>query len=101
MEMRSGVDEDGHGVILTLLSSRLRHLGTARTGAYFSTAPFVGAALSLFVLRSWTHWSFATILGDTPRCRTERRGRHQHVHGLSDHAVKYVTSLKGYGRRIQ
>jgi drug/metabolite transporter (DMT)-like permease len=25
----------------------LRHLGSARTGAYFSTAPFIGAVLAL------------------------------------------------------
>jgi len=29
------------------LCAGLRHLGTARTGAYFSTAPFIGAALAL------------------------------------------------------
>lgn len=28
----------------------LRHLGTARTGAYFSIAPFFGAALSIVLL---------------------------------------------------
>ena len=31
---------------LVLFVRALRHLGTARTGAYFSTAPFAGAALS-------------------------------------------------------
>jgi drug/metabolite transporter (DMT)-like permease len=29
----------------------LRRIGTARTSAYFSTAPFVGAILSLAILR--------------------------------------------------
>jgi len=33
----------GYGVSLTLFVIALRHLGTARTGAYFSTAPFAGA----------------------------------------------------------
>ncbi|WP_395386102.1 hypothetical protein [Paucibacter sp. JuS9] len=33
----------------------LRHLGTARTGAYFSVAPFVGAILAFVLLgESWT-----------------------------------------------
>ncbi|PZM07299.1 hypothetical protein CPY51_32060 [Rhizobium tubonense] len=27
--------------------ARLRHLGTARTGAYFSLAPFIGAVLAV------------------------------------------------------
>ncbi|MBN8917329.1 MAG: DMT family transporter [Rhizobiales bacterium] len=33
----------GYGVSLALFVLALRHLGTARTGAYFSLAPFVGA----------------------------------------------------------
>ena len=39
----------GYGVSLVLFVLALRGLGTARTGAYFSTAPFVGAALSVAV----------------------------------------------------
>lgn len=39
-----------YGVSLTCFVLALRHIGTARTGAYFSTAPFIGAALSLIVL---------------------------------------------------
>jgi drug/metabolite transporter (DMT)-like permease len=37
----------GYGVSLVLFVLGLRHLGAARTGAYFSTAPFIGAALAL------------------------------------------------------
>lgn len=33
----------GYGLSLVLFVLGLRHLGTARTGAYFSVAPFVGA----------------------------------------------------------
>jgi drug/metabolite transporter (DMT)-like permease len=40
----------GYGVSLTLFVLGLRHLGTARTGAYFSLAPFIGALLSLTLL---------------------------------------------------
>ncbi|WP_061286710.1 DMT family transporter [Herbaspirillum chlorophenolicum] len=36
-----------YGVSLTLFVVALRHLGTARTGAYFSAAPFLGAVLAL------------------------------------------------------
>ncbi len=39
-----------YGVSLALFVLGLRHLGTARTGAYFSIAPFVGAALAIAVL---------------------------------------------------
>ncbi|MDA8257596.1 MAG: DMT family transporter [Betaproteobacteria bacterium] len=36
-----------YGVSLALFVVGLRHLGTARTGAYFSVAPFFGAALAV------------------------------------------------------
>ena len=40
----------GYGVSLALFVRALRDLGTARTGTYFSTAPFVGAVAALIVL---------------------------------------------------
>jgi drug/metabolite transporter (DMT)-like permease len=40
----------GYGLSLTLFVLALRHIGTARTGAYFSIAPFVGAAVAVAVL---------------------------------------------------
>jgi drug/metabolite transporter (DMT)-like permease len=40
----------GYGVSLTLFVVALRHLGTARTGAYFSTAPFLGALAAVIFL---------------------------------------------------
>lgn len=39
-----------YGASLALFVIGLRHLGTARTGAYFSVAPFVGAALAVVLL---------------------------------------------------
>src|SRR5215831_9307994 len=40
-----------YGVSLALFVVALRHLGTARTGAYFSTAPFIGAATAVIALQ--------------------------------------------------
>lgn len=40
----------GVGVSLVLFILALRHLGTARTGAYFSLAPFIGAVLAVALL---------------------------------------------------
>jgi hypothetical protein len=37
----------GYGLSLTLFVVGLRSLGSARTGAYFSLAPFIGAALAV------------------------------------------------------
>jgi drug/metabolite transporter (DMT)-like permease len=39
----------GYGLSLVMFVLALRHLGTARTGAYFSAAPFVGAIVSLWL----------------------------------------------------
>lgn len=40
-----------YGISLVLFVLALRHSGTARTGASFSTAPFIGTAASLIVFR--------------------------------------------------
>lgn len=40
----------GYGVSLTLFVVALRHLGAARTGAYYATAPFLGAVASIPIL---------------------------------------------------
>jgi hypothetical protein len=40
----------GYGVSLALFVLGLRYLGSARTGAYFSLAPFVGAVLAVLML---------------------------------------------------
>jgi drug/metabolite transporter (DMT)-like permease len=40
----------GYGVSIALFVLALRGLGTARTGAYFSTAPFLGALASVVLL---------------------------------------------------
>jgi drug/metabolite transporter (DMT)-like permease len=39
-----------YGLSLVLFVLALRHLGTARTGAYFSTAPFAGALIAVALL---------------------------------------------------
>ncbi len=39
-----------YGISLTLFVLALRHLGSARTGAYFSVAPFFGAILAVALL---------------------------------------------------
>lgn len=46
----------GYGISLVLFVLALRQVGAARTGAYFSTAPFLGAALSLVLLREAWSW---------------------------------------------
>jgi drug/metabolite transporter (DMT)-like permease len=40
----------GYGISLVMFVLALRHLGAARTGAYFSSAPFIGTALAILLL---------------------------------------------------
>jgi drug/metabolite transporter (DMT)-like permease len=48
-----GVGFVGYGVSLALFVLALRKIGTARTSAYFSVAPFVGAILSLLLFNEF------------------------------------------------
>src|SRR5260221_5025775 len=41
----------GYGLSLVLFVLALREIGAARTGAYFSTAPFIGAVIGIVALR--------------------------------------------------
>ena len=43
----AGVGFLGYGLSLVLFVLALRHLGTARTSAYFGLAPFVGSAVAV------------------------------------------------------
>jgi drug/metabolite transporter (DMT)-like permease len=53
----------GYGVSLVFFVLALRGLGAARTGAYFSTAPFVGAALSVVLFGESTSLLFWIACG--------------------------------------
>jgi drug/metabolite transporter (DMT)-like permease len=50
-----------YGVSLTLFVLALRHLGTARTGAYYALAPFIGAGVAILLLGE--HISLAFVAG--------------------------------------
>jgi len=52
----------GYGLSLTLFVVALRNLGTARTSAYFSLAPFIGAALAVALGAPVTGMLFAAAL---------------------------------------
>jgi drug/metabolite transporter (DMT)-like permease len=43
------VGSTGYGLSLVLFILALRNIGTARTGAYYSTAPFVGATMAVLL----------------------------------------------------
>ena len=85
-----------YGASLVLFVVALRHLGTARTGAYFSVAPFFGALLSVFMLKepltSQLLMAGALMALGVWLHLTERHG-HRHVHVPDQHTHEHVHDL--------
>lgn len=83
----------GYGVSLVLFVLALRHLGTARTGAYFSSAPFIGSVVSLVLLREpvGVAWLVAAALMATGVwLHLTERHEHEHVHEELEHSHRHV-----------
>ena len=77
----------GYGASLVLFVLALRGLGTARTGAYFSTAPFIGAALALLMGESanaYFWWAGALMAVGVWLHLTEKH-EHEHTHEPLEH----------------
>lgn len=78
----------GYGLSLVLFVLSLRHIGTARTGAYFSVAPFVGAVVSIVVLHEpfgATLLVVAMLMGTGIWLHLTEKHLHEHLHGLVTH----------------
>lgn len=83
----------GYGVSLTLFVLALRHIGTARTGAYFSLAPFAGALISLLIMRDSLTYQFviaAALMGVGVWLHLTERHEHKHEHGAVEHDHRHV-----------
>jgi drug/metabolite transporter (DMT)-like permease len=83
----------GYGVSLVLFVLALRGLGTARTGAYFSTAPFIGAAIAILVLGehpSWVFWIAALLMAVGVWLHLTERHEHMHTHEAITHTHRHV-----------
>jgi len=77
-----------YGLSLTCFVLALRHIGTARTGAYFSTAPFIGAALSLIVFREQPvplFWAAGGLMAIGVWLHLTERHAHPHHHEAMTH----------------
>jgi drug/metabolite transporter (DMT)-like permease len=83
----------GYGISLVLFVLALRGLGTARTGAYFSTAPFIGAAVSLLLLgesASTVFWIAAALMAWGVWLHLTEHHEHEHVHEPMEHSHRHV-----------
>lgn len=82
----------GIGVSLVFFMLGLRHLGTARTGAYFSLAPFIGAALSFLMLgEALTPWLAiaGTLMAVGLWLHLSERHEHEHLHEEMEHEHRH------------
>ncbi len=83
----------GYGASLVLFVLALRGLGSARTGAYFSTAPFLGAAIAVVALHEPTpagFWLSACLMAAGVAMHLTERHAHGHSHDALDHAHPHV-----------
>jgi drug/metabolite transporter (DMT)-like permease len=83
----------GYGVSLVLFVLALRYLGAARTGAYFSTAPFIGAALALPLFGEAAGVALigaAVLMAVGVYLHLAETHEHQHAHEPLDHEHRHV-----------
>ncbi|BBP04883.1 cobalt-nickel-resistance system protein [Sulfuriferula plumbiphila] len=83
----------GYGISLVLFILALRNLGSARTAAYFSIAPFAGAALALPLLGETPgilFWPASVLMGIGVWLHFSERHEHSHTHEPIRHAHRHV-----------
>ncbi|HEX9106390.1 MAG TPA: EamA family transporter [Longimicrobiales bacterium] len=82
-----------YGVSLVLFILALRALGTARTGAYFSTAPFIGAGAALLLLHEPATVPLlagGALMAAGVALHLTERHEHAHTHEATTHAHRHV-----------
>jgi drug/metabolite transporter (DMT)-like permease len=83
----------GYGVSLVLFILALRGLGTARASAYFSIAPFLGAAVAIVLFHdavSGVFWLAALLMAAGVWLHLTERHEHEHGHPATSHAHPHV-----------
>ena len=83
----------GYGISLVLFVVALRHVGAARTGAYFSLAPFFGAALGVALLREPITGALilaGVLMGWGVWLHVTEEHSHEHQHHAMAHAHRHV-----------
>ncbi len=83
----------GYGVSLVLFVRALREIGAARTGAYFSLAPFFGALVSVMLFRDELSGQLVlagALMGFGVWLHLTERHAHDHGHPELDHEHAHV-----------
>jgi drug/metabolite transporter (DMT)-like permease len=83
----------GYGLSLASFVRALRDLGAARTGAYYSLAPFLGAALGVLLLREPLRPGFlagAALMAVGVWLHLTERHDHPHVHERLAHTHRHT-----------
>ena len=83
----------GIGLSLVFFMLALRHLGTARSGAYFSTAPFIGAVIGLILFRdplTLTLVAAGALIAIGLWLHLSERHDHWHEHEALEHEHLHV-----------
>ncbi len=83
----------GYGLSLVFFVRALRELGTARTGAYFSLAPFVGAFLSLVIFHevpTSRFWVALALMAWGVWLHVSERHQHTHTHEELEHHHEHL-----------
>jgi drug/metabolite transporter (DMT)-like permease len=83
----------GVGVSLVLFVLALRHLGSARTGAYFSLAPFLGAVIAVVLLREPVTPQLVVagaLMAFGLWLHLTERHEHEHTHEAIEHEHRHV-----------
>ena len=83
----------GYGASLTLFVIALRHLGTARTGAYFSVAPFFGAAIAIGILGEPVTLPLllaGTLMAIGVWLHLTEQHEHEHTHDFLEHTHEHT-----------
>ncbi len=79
----------GYGLSLVLFVLALRHLGTARSGAYFAIAPFFGGILAVLFFGDAVTLQLciaAALMGVGLWLHLSERHEHEHAHDAVEHS---------------
>jgi drug/metabolite transporter (DMT)-like permease len=83
----------GYGISLVLYVLALRHIGAARTGAYFAAAPFIGAVVSVLTFREAITVQLiaaGVLMGIGLWLHMTEHHAHEHIHESVEHEHEHV-----------